>query len=934
MQVAADSYFEGNNSGRTYAYIKHGGLQVTGTLALSRISTQAPANFVYTVYNNTPDTLTTISPSVSTGELSVASTTCGGSLFSQATCTVTLTYTAGSPAITENTLTVNFAGPEGASSFELPITLNTKAPASFSVTGGGATYNFNNVFDNANVSAAIDATYSVTFTNIGGVNATALSTAIPAAPFSSISDTCNGVTIAPGASCTVVLGVTITSKGTFSDTLSLNYHNGLTGMSAIKNMQGNGVRTGTVDPFYSVAPNWNDYVINDSPGSFFTDTNVGCAPSTDSSCSHGGELRKVVLPVEFSTCTGLTFSDSQSAFDWECDYSGQAIIRSKGLKRDKGLKDLLDPGAWKTMQLTVFDGANLAFQSTNLQWWSNPIFTINDMNATTTATSLPRILTSGVQGKSASNLTSGSLRTYDLNTTGGIYMTTTNISTVGVNISANKVALVTYSGTLSNTNSLSKNCGEFGNISGTLTNDRISLICTTADHVWIEGNFNGPNTSATVVLFMGASRFSRVHRANFALGATTVLVKGATKSNLFTDVSATRSGNFGIQIDGSTKQRFVGTRIAKNSGVGLSLTASANRNYFHDIRISNTMEGLSLNSSQDNVFTNLLVTSTASFAINTTSAPRTTILNGSFLNNATSGTTAAVKFTSGSGYNTVVNSVIANAGNTNPGLYITGGSNSKFDTLFLAHNPTNMKLNVATNSSFLNLYTGSAGTTDCNFTSAGSFTIDGNTPTDNQTYASCPYASGTTLNLSNSFLGKATSDIKNAHSSLIASGAGNVAFSSITTDWWSFQNPFRAWGRQNTNGGGADPIDTTAIGTCATGNCTLWDWRLDSADTELMDWQGQAFSAGSPCPGMVDGTSKTITNQMSSAPDTFLLYAFEEALDGVGDDDGLCESSEACIISQNAGAYQGEGTIQNSCTFSGSGVTGVTMRAFSSLFGL
>ena len=56
--------------------------------------------------------------------------------------------------------------------------------------------------------------------------------------------------------------------------------------------------------------------------------------------------------------------------------------------------------------------------------------------------------------------------------------------------------------------------------------------------------------------------------------------------------------------------------------------------------------------------------------------------------------------------------------------------------------------------------------------------------------------------------------------------------------------------------------------------------------------------------------------------------------DGIGDDDGLCESNERCVYSPNFGAYQGEGDPEagGRCAFqdsvSGSGVVGVWVYAY------
>ena len=68
-----------------------------------------------------------------------------------------------------------------------------------------------------------------------------------------------------------------------------------------------------------------------------------------------------------------------------------------------------------------------------------------------------------------------------------------------------------------------------------------------------------------------------------------------------------------------------------------------------------------------------------------------------------------------------------------------------------------------------------------------------------------------------------------------------------------------------------------------------------------------------------------------SDPNTFLVNATEVFDDAIGDDDGLCESLEACIYSPNFGSYQGEGDyLSQTCIFSNGTVSGVTMYAYPS----
>jgi hypothetical protein len=59
------------------------------------------------------------------------------------------------------------------------------------------------------------------------------------------------------------------------------------------------------------------------------------------------------------------------------------------------------------------------------------------------------------------------------------------------------------------------------------------------------------------------------------------------------------------------------------------------------------------------------------------------------------------------------------------------------------------------------------------------------------------------------------------------------------------------------------------------------------------------------------------------------MNALEVMDDGIGDEDGLCESNETCIASPHFGAWQGDGEPTSTCAFDPGPVamvTGVQMR--------
>lgn len=149
-----------------------------------------------------------------------------------------------------------------------------------------------------------------------------------------------------------------------------------------------------------------------------------------------------------------------------------------------------------------------------------------------------------------------------------------------------------------------------------------------------------------------------------------------------------------------------------------------------------------------------------------------------------------------------------------------------------------------------------------------------------------------------------------------------LAYSSIT-NWTHFDRPSRVW------------VDSSR-GTCLTGEtCYIYDYALSASDTVVLNKSGNLSTANDAfptvstdnCPSQVHGND-VIVDQRTSVQ-TFLRNATEILGDVIGDDDGLCESSEACIYTPNIGAYQGHGDFTTrTCAFQNGTVTGVTMYAY------
>lgn len=111
-----------------------------------------------------------------------------------------------------------------------------------------------------------------------------------------------------------------------------------------------------------------------------------------------------------------------------------------------------------------------------------------------------------------------------------------------------------------------------------------------------------------------------------------------------------------------------------------------------------------------------------------------------------------------------------------------------------------------------------------------------------------------------------------------------------------FENQYRAWGSQYTATADAGG------GTCNNVNdgsnnigCILFDWTLNAADSAIARNQLTAVN-----------TNEEHTFY-AGAPFSFLSNAIEIMDDGIGNDNSLCETDEACILTPNIGSYQGHG---------------------------
>ncbi len=277
---------------------------------------------------------------------------------------------------------------------------------------------------------------------------------------------------------------------------------------------------------------WMDWV-KKSPTETSGATDAACDVSNiGDGCLHGGERRKLPL-TGLSSCTGITASDSLSAFEWECDIFGAtATVYSTSLADNMRLSDLLlsDGTDFKTMTLTVLLNGEVLRTTSEAKWWSNSVAILaNNASSTAEALDVPS----------------------------RIYTVPTTRFAPRVSVDSDKVAVVVLDGAILQNNGLEISYPYF--------------ITVEKNYVWMEGKFSGENNKAVGVLnssnFFSTFNAFEISNINPAPG-----MDGTTGSNGLDGVNGIQ-GSFGYTCldndsNGLTEPNFIGESATYPTGGG------------------------------------------------------------------------------------------------------------------------------------------------------------------------------------------------------------------------------------------------------------------------------------------------------------------------------------------------------------------------------
>lgn len=666
--------------------------------------------------------------------------------------------------------------------------------------------------------------------------------------------------------------------------------------------------------------NWNDYIdFQDGATSIYEQVDSICFGSqtglTDrvSGCIHGGEKKKIVM-TGFTSCTGLTALDTLDAFDWDCMVvSGVATIVSKGLKPNKGLRNLIDgPSlAWLNNSIVVYKDGTLITTTTPTAWWSNPISDLGGPLANASITTVK-----------------------NLSDTGKIYLINADQTTYGYNITSDKISVVTM-----NTSKLIKykpansfTCTRStGTWSNSASDDVDAILCAgNRKHLWIEARLNGAGTvNADAGIFMtntyrsefrnmtvtdlshlsivpaielynsnaNVLRGVTIHNTSFGLLLQTSsnnLIRGLNVSQIFGPNYASMSG---IEVNGASAQNnhFYNVRISNfglNSYYAQAIYIRGPKNIFSKVNISNVLGSASTYgirfgayTANENILSQVIIANTTESGILFDGLVEKNIISNATIVNNTHG----IYFYGASGIpknNSISSTFIHNSVNSifNDVSIPSGSHGNQLSDIFLSNSQSYgvvfQESGFATGSGYL-LYTDVCGYDDgatlCTTMSA--------------THVGGGAISGVTGPIS-------ADDATNPDDT-----AGAATFGGLSMDGMlKFDSWFRGWGKDY----GVNSYNS--IGS-SDGALHIWDFDpMVSGHLHNRSGTGLATNSalvldGSSCASNAVNTS----NRLTLDSITFYKNAIEIEGDFIGNDNELCEANENCYYAPNIGAVQPEG---------------------------
>jgi hypothetical protein len=467
---------------------------------------------------------------------------------------------------------------------------------------------------------------------------------------------------------------------------------------------------------------------------------------------------------------------------------------------------------------------------------------------------------------------------------GAVYVLAQSLAASGYNIAADHVAIVALPGATLSYGSGPLNCNDSTGLPAGAT-QRCLVSAGGRQFLWLEGSYDAASAAAYGVL-LANSKFSQLHHVAVASAQqTAVLVLGGGAHRII-DLYVAHSALYGLSLFGA------------DGNVARGIAA-------FDDGVSNTIGDCGIilaGAATDNVLAQVIAANDFDYGVLAYSgAMRNTYSHLTLANNPTAGIDIQ-----GGGASTVVQ-VLALANQTN----IRIDSNANVAAQLAASDGSIGLCSPGASAVQFNVWFGHHVLDDCRVGSVCDVTI------------ACPSFTGGPIYTPGFDGASVLRDEVTTDDVVNPSDTSGQATASMITDWVHFESPLRGWGVS-----GPPFPDPADAGTCA-GTCRIWDWRIRPGSAPLVrsadgSQDTTAVTAGAACPPAADG-GFAITD---ASGNTFLVNALEILGDGIGDDDGLCESNEACVYSSYFGADQGWDVSYgaSTCVFHDGTVTGVELH--------
>lgn len=647
-----------------------------------------------------------------------------------------------------------------------------------------------------------------------------------------------------------------------------------------------------VNPFYPQASNWNDYLDYTSKNRRDPRFSNGVLSSANNASPeksfHAGEVKK----VEFNThtsCNNLRAQDLLNVFNWLCDDSQGTVFFYSQLKEKKGLSDLIDFNTLEFLDnsVSIIEVSSSTQLGTTSQskWWSNTI------------TNLPTS-TSGV----VTNVTGD----------GTIFVITQNIDSAGrYSFNSDKMSLVTKPGTSLNIASITLATAP------TCASSTICFLKITGKFFWFEGNITrNPASGGSGAGIFSLGNSLRVNNSTFTNWRNSV--KSSDNVNLtikdakfYSDYGQfltlgsgfvlaqnidVFSASHALKITDFTFTKGILSNVNIYNAQGPISLFSSGGLTFHKLRIHSSMSPISVKSYYSSIFieSNLSGGDIALDEILSTNI----ILASNFINNAT-----AISTSLSHEKLLLVNSNVFN-NTTGVQLIHTGSSNNlaTFRNNFFWKNDTAINFpNPANNIKFEGSLLMADNVTSCNIGS-----VQNNVGIN----SACLFNGSSTATLS-SLSGIDTPIIGATNDSVNLTPGFNSTGQSIYNSIIDISNFENFWRVINKT---ANAFDLSSRDSCSTGICQVYDLRLKPTSALGLNLAPTPLT-GTACPDIVHGNNFDIYYDLFLMEiSKYLKNSIELMFDGFGNDNGLCESDEACLYLKNTGPYQGSGEMQE-CIF-------------------